>query len=110
MLKIGLIFGQSNFFFFFYTMNNNKFKQANLKCTTFKYIGENGEKVEKPKKQYANEQEAFKQACYYNAYGNTIHKLAAYKCWSCGKWHIGRTSHVLTNEDREKYKIRLKEL
>ena len=91
-------------------MNNNKFKQVNLKCTTFKYIGENGEKVEKPKKQYANEQEAFKQACYYNAYGNTIHKLAAYKCWGCGKWHIGRTSHVLTNEDREKYKIKLKEL
>ena len=24
-------------------------------------------------------------------------------------WHIGRTPHVLTNEDREKYKVKLKE-
>jgi len=45
-----------------------------------------------------------------NSYGNTIHKLSAYKCWSCGKWHIGRTPHILTNEDREKYKHRLEEI
>jgi hypothetical protein len=90
--------------------NSNRFKPTNTKCTTFKYIGENGEKVEKPKKQFNSEEEAFKQACYYNAYGTTIHKLSAYKCWSCGKWHIGRTPHVLTKEDREKYKQRLAEL
>ena len=88
---------------------SNKFRPTNMKCTTFKYIGENGEKVEKPKKQFETEEDAFKQACYYNAYGSTIHKLAAYKCWSCGKWHIGRTPHVLTKEDREKYKVKLKE-
>ena len=90
--------------------NSNRFKPTNMKCTTIKYIGENGERVEKPKKQFNSEEEAFKQACYYNAYGNTIHKLSAYKCWSCGKWHIGRTPHVLTREDREKYKQRLAEL
>ena len=87
-----------------------KYKPTNVKCTTFKYLDGDGNKVEKPKKQYNTEEEAFKQACWYNAYGGTIRKLCAYKCWTCGKWHIGRTPHVLTDEDREKYKKRYKEL
>jgi hypothetical protein len=91
-------------------MSSNKFKQQNTKCTTFKYIDENGNKVEKPKKPFDSEKEAFKRACFLNAYGSSIHKLAAYKCWTCGKWHIGRTPHELTKEDREKYKLKYKSL
>lgn len=80
------------------------FKQINTKCTTFKYIDAQGNRVEKPKQQFETEAEALEKAFYLNAYGSSIRKLSAYKCWTCGKWHIGRTPHVLTKEDREKYK------
>ena len=86
------------------------YKQVNVKCTTFKYIDAEGNRVEKPKRQYETEEEAMKQAFYLNAYGNSVRKLAAYKCWACGKWHVGRTCHTLTQEDREKYKKKLREL
>ena len=87
-----------------------KFKQTNTKCTTFAYIGKDGEKVEKPKTPYDTEEEALKAAFAINCQEKQIRKVAAYKCWTCGKWHIGRTCHTLTPEDKEKYKQKLKEL
>ena len=84
------------------------FKQKNTACTTFAYYGANGEKVYKPKTKYETEADALKAAYRINSSEKAITKVAAYKCWTCGKWHIGRTCHKLTSEDKEKYKQKLK--
>ena len=86
------------------------YKQKNMTCNTFSHIGADGEKVYKPKKKYDNEAEAQKAAYKVNSAEKTITKVAAYKCWTCGKWHIGRTCHKLTPEDKEKYKVKLNNL
>lgn len=86
------------------------YKQKNMTCNTFSHIGADGEKVYKPKKKYDNEAEAQKAAYKVNSAEKTITKVAAYKCWTCGKWHIGRTCHKLTPEDKEKYKAKLNNL
>ena len=57
-----------------------------------------------PKKSYETEKEAINVARYMNTQEHIIHKMVAYKCAECGKWHIGRTSTELSNEDREHYK------
>jgi len=80
------------------------YKQKNMACNTFSHIGADGEKVYKPKKKYDNEAEAQEAAYKINIAEKTITKVAAYKCWTCGKWHIGRTFHKLTTDDKEKYK------
>ncbi len=86
------------------------FKQKNTKCSTFAYFDENGNKVEKPKKQYETEKEALKVAYIINSRKEQITKVSVYKCWSCGKWHLGRTCHKLTDEEKEKYSKKLSEL
>lgn len=57
-----------------------------------------------PKKSYETEKEAINVARYMNTQEHIIHKMVAYKCAECGKWHIGRNSTELSNEDREHYK------
>lgn len=42
-----------------------------------------------------------------NTQEHIIHKMVVYKCAECGKWHIGRNSTELSNEDREHYKYML---
>ena len=66
----------------------------------------NGELV--PKKSYETEQEALTMARFLNSKDNVIHKMVVYKCSKCGKWHIGNNGHLLSKEDREKYKNKLK--
>ena len=39
-----------------------------------------------------------------NTQDHIIHKMVAYKCAECGKWHIGRNNTELTEEDRQYYK------
>ena len=58
----------------------------------------------KPKKSYNTEKEALKIARFLNTKENIIHKMVAYKCSECGKWHVGSNSTVLTDEDRKHYK------
>ena len=86
------------------------FKQKTMACNTFAYYDANGEKVYKPKKKYETETEALKAAYRVNSSEKTITKVAAYKCAVCGKWHLGRTCHILTLEDKEKYSNKLKNL
>lgn len=31
-----------------------------------------------------------------------IHKLVAYKCPKCSKWHIGKSNTILSEKNREK--------
>ena len=65
-------------------------------------IGPNG--ILEEKKTFDTEQEALKMARFLNTKENTIHKMVAYKCSECGKWHIGRNKTLLSNKDREEYK------
>ena len=60
--------------------------------------------VLKPKKSYETEKEALKIARFLNTQENIIHKMIAYKCSTCGKWHIGNNGSELTEEDRLHYK------
>ena len=57
-----------------------------------------------PKKSFDNEKDAVNAARYMNAQIYTIHKMVAYKCAECGKWHIGRNNTELTEEDKQYYK------
>lgn len=60
--------------------------------------------VLKPKKSYETEKEALKIARFLNTQENIIHKMIAYKCSTCGKWHIGNNGSELTEEDRMHYR------
>lgn len=60
--------------------------------------------VLKPKKSYETEKDALKIARFLNTKENIIHKMVAYKCSVCGKWHVGGNDKELTEEDRIHYK------
>jgi len=61
-----------------------------------------------PKKSYETEQEAVTLARFLNSKENVIHKMVAYKCSKCDKWHIGSNGNLLTDDDREHYRKKLK--
>lgn len=61
-----------------------------------------------PKKGYDTEMDALTTARFLNSKPFTIHKMVAYKCIKCGKWHIGSTDRVLTDEDRKESAEKLK--
>ena len=61
-----------------------------------------------PKKGYDTEMDALTTARFLNSQPNSIHKMVAYKCIKCDKWHIGSTDRVLTDEDRQKAREKLK--
>ena len=57
---------------------------------------------------YNTENEALTVARFLNTQPNIIHKKVVYKCIKCGKWHIGSNRTVLTQEDKDKIKEKLK--
>ena len=61
-----------------------------------------------PKKGYETEMDALTTARFLNSKPFTIHKMVAYKCVKCEKWHIGSTDRVLTEEDRQEAAEKLK--
>lgn len=61
-----------------------------------------------PKKPFDTEKEALNVARYLNTQPNIIHKMIAYKCSKCNKWHVGSNGNLLKDEDREKIKEKLK--
>jgi len=70
------------------------------------YKFENGVLV--PKKSYDTEEEALTVARFLNTRPNIIHKMVAYKCFKCDKWHVGSNGRTLSDEDREKAIKKLK--
>ena len=68
-------------------------------------IGANG--VLEEKKSFETESEALKVARFLNTKEDIIHKMVAYKCEKCDKWHVGSNNTVLTEKDRKKYKKKL---
>lgn len=69
-------------------------------------IGPNG--VLEEKKSFETEQEALKMARFLNTRDNIIHKMVAYKCVKCGKWHVGSNNTVLDEAERKKNKEKLR--
>ena len=65
----------------------------------------NGEFVEK--KVFNTENEAIEFARFLNSKPNVIHKMVAYKCNMCGKWHIGNNGKTLFDNERDKYKQKI---
>ena len=68
-------------------------------------IGPN--EVLEEKKSFDTEQEALKMARFLNTKENVIHKMVAYKCIKCGKWHVGSGGKILTDKDRKEAKEKL---
>lgn len=60
--------------------------------------------VEVAKKTYSTEKDAIQAARFINSQENTIHKMVAYKCMICEKWHIGSNGRELTKQDKESYR------
>lgn len=69
-------------------------------------IGPNGCLEEK--KSFDTEQEALKVARFLNTRDNIIHKMVAYKCVKCGKWHVGSNNTVLDDKERKKNREKLR--
>ena len=59
------------------------------------------------KKSFETEIDAVTMARYLNSRENVIHKMVAYKCSKCDKWHIGSNGTILREEDKLKYKKKL---
>lgn len=70
--------------------------------TTKVMIG--GQWTEKNKRSYDTDKEAIEIARQMNLNVKQIWKVVAYKCDTCGKWHVGRSNHTLTDKDRERYR------
>lgn len=72
-------------------------------CKTFvRKDPESGENIYKDKIKYDTDKEAIEEAIRMNCMDKTIHKNVAYKCPTCGKWHIGRNKTVLTEDEKKK--------
>lgn len=63
-----------------------------------------GKVFTKEKIGYSSDKEAIEKARVMNCREHTIHKLVAYKCPVCQKWHIGRSRKVLTEKEKEHYR------
>ena len=77
------------------------------KCDTLVRTEADGKKVFKKKEPFNTLDEAILEAKRMNCKESTIHKLFAYKCTYCHKYHIGRNSKILSDKDREKYRKEL---
>lgn len=51
---------------------------------------------------------SIKNGTFFEYKENVIHKMVAYKCSKCNKWHIGSNSTVLTDDIRSQQKEKLK--
>lgn len=68
-----------------------KIKHKNV-CQLILYKLPNGESVKKDKFKYQTLEEAIAAAKIINSRDKQIHKVVAYKCNTCFKYHIGKNS------------------
>ena len=83
-------------------MNSVKGDSNNIRKHFTSYMVD-GKVFTKEKIGYSSDMEAIEMARVMNCREHTIHKLIAYKCPVCQKWHIGRSRKVLTEKEREHY-------
>ena len=66
-----------------------------------------GKPLYKAKKGFLTEIEAVLRCFQINLAPHSIHKVVAYKCDKCGKWHIGHHKNItLTDAERQKIKVK----
>jgi hypothetical protein len=75
-----------------------------MECDTILRYDENLKPVLKPKKKFNTLDDAIIEAKKVNSNDKIIHKLVAYKCTKCFKYHIGRNGKELKEKDILKYK------
>jgi len=75
-----------------------------MECQTLDRY-ENGIPIFKYKKKFNTLDDAIYQAKIVNSSDFTIHKVVAYKCRICLKYHLGRNGKESTDKQRLKYKI-----
>ncbi len=76
-----------------------------MTCNTIAAIKTNGQIIYKNKVVYNTLEEAIYAAKKGNCNEEQVSKLVAYKCTYCSKYHIGRSSKVLTEKDKKKNRI-----
>lgn len=85
----------------------SKLMEDTSECKTFFHKDiDSGEVFYKDKIKYKTDKEAIHAAMVVNINMKTIHKRMAYKCSKCGFWHIGRNHTVLTQDDKDKIKVK----
>ena len=67
-----------------------------------------GDEAQNIRKRCFTEKVAIRIAQAYNIKPETIHKYNAYKCKNCHNWHVGKGSIILSDEDKEKIKQKIK--
>jgi hypothetical protein len=81
-----------------------------MECETIiHYDFKTGIPLMKPKKKFNTLEEAIICAKHVNSKPHIIHKVVAYKCYKCFKFHVGRNGKELKAKDRIKFKNYLKE-
>ena len=74
-----------------------------MECQTLERY-ENGIPIFKFKKKFNTLDDAIAQAKIINSGDFIIHKVVAYKCKLCLKYHLGRNGKELTDKQHQKYK------
>jgi len=75
-----------------------------MECVTIERYNENLEPIFKPKLKFETLDLAIEYAKKVNSLDHIIHKVVAYKCGKCHKYHIGRNGKELTDKERTKFK------
>jgi hypothetical protein len=66
-----------------------------MSCDRLLHIDDKGSRVTQPKFKFNTMDEAIKVAKDMNLGGKNIHKVVAYKCPKCCKYHIGKNKTKL---------------
>jgi predicted CXXCH cytochrome family protein len=75
-----------------------------MECQTLESYDENHNPILKPKLKFETLDLAIKHAKKVNSLDHIIHKVVAYKCKQCHKYHVGRNGKELTEKERNKFK------
>lgn len=75
-----------------------------MECETIYRYDDKFNPITKSKKKFDTLDEAIDEAKRINSKDKTIHKVVAYKCSKCCKYHIGRNGKELKEKDKIKFK------
>lgn len=75
-----------------------------MECFIIERYNENLEPIFKPKLKFDTLDLAIEYAKKVNSLDHIIHKVVAYKCTKCYKYHIGRNGKELKDKERIKFK------
>lgn len=77
-----------------------------MECETIEYYVPDGTSIMKSKVKFDTLDEAIAHAKWVNSQDHVIHKVVAYKCSKCHKYHVGRNGKELTVKQRNKFKMK----